>query len=190
MDNSRDTASTIPQGDTSRTGQSRTGQSDPNAQEAARDVAKDAQARAKEVGRTVTEQTKEAAQELRQSAEASFSDSKGQLAEQIAGLARAFRSGSDALRDEELGDFARLSDGAAERLEDLSDQLNRDTDDLLSDLQNVAQERPVLFMGGLLTIGVLSARFLRSSQGSSDYDDYDTDYDTDFSYQGYERGDE
>ena len=180
MDNSR-TTSTIPKGDASGTGRS-----DPNAQEAARDVAKDAQARAKEVGRTVTEQTKEAAQELRQSAEASFSDSKGQLAKQIAGLAKAFRSGSDTLRDEELGDFARLSDGAAERLEDLSDQLERNTDDLLSDLQNVAQERPVLLMGGLLTIGVLSARFLRSSQGSSDYDDYDTD----FSYQGYERGDE
>ena len=184
MDNSRDNTSTIPKGSASSTGHD-----DPSAQEAVQDVARDAQARAKEVGRAVSEQTKEAAEELRQSAAASFSDSKGQLAKQIAGLAKAFRSGSDTLRDEELGDFARLSDGAAERLEDLSDQLDRNTDDLLGDLQDVAQERPVLFVGGLLTIGVLSARFLRSSQASS-YDGYNGDYDTDFSYQGYERGDE
>ena len=177
-----DDTTTIPQDGASQTETS----SNPDAQTAARDVAKEAQARAKEVGRTVTEQTKEAAEELRQSATASFSDSKGQLAKQISGLAKAFRSGSDTLRDEELSDFARLSDGAAERLEDFSDQLNRNTDDLLSDLQRVAQDRPALFAGGLLTIGVLSARFLRSSQSSGSYSDTDAD----FGYQGYERGDE
>lgn len=186
-----DDTTTIPKSSASQT----------DAQDAAKDVAQEAQARAKEVGRTVSEQTKEAAEELRQSATASFSDSKGQLAEQLAGLARAFRSGSDALRDEELGDFARLSDGAAERLEDLSDQLERDTDDLLSDLQRVAQDRPVLFMGSLLTIGVLSARFLRSSQAAqgsahsrgertSRAPSSRSDSDTDFGYRGYERGDE
>ena len=183
MDNSRDNTSTIPEG-----GASSTGHDDPSAQEAVQDVAKDAQARAKEIGRTVSEQTKGAAEELRQSAAASFSDSKGQLAKQITGVARAFRSGSDTLRSEELGDFARLSDGAAERLEDLSDQLNRNTDDLLSDLQDVAQERPVLFVGALLTIGVLSARFLRSSQTSYD-SDHGTGRNADFGYQGYKRGD-
>ena len=150
--------------DDSRTNTIPNDQSD--AQAAARDVAREAQERAKEVGRTVTEQTKEAARELRDSAAHSFSDSKGQLAQQIKGLAKAFRRGSDALRNEEMGDFARFSDRAAERLEDLSGQLDRDTGELLGDLQRVAQERPVLFMGSLLTLGVLSARFLRSSQAS------------------------
>ena len=158
----------------------------PDAQAAAKDVAREAQERAKEVGRTVTEQTREAARELRDSASHSFSDSKGQLAQQIKGLAKAFRSGGDTLRDEEMDDFAKASDGVAQRLEDLSSHLSdRSTDDLMSDLQNVAQERPVLFMGGLLTLGVLSARFLRSSQ-----DPYADDAaDTDFRYGGYERGD-
>ena len=162
-------------------------QEHPGAREAAQDVAKDAQARAREVGRTVTEQTKEAAKELRDSAAHSFSNSKGQLAKQIEGLAKAFRKSSDTLRDEEMDDFARFSDGAAAQLEDLSSHLgDRGTDELLGDLQRVARERPVLFMGSLLTIGVLSARFLRSSQPSSG--GRSRSYDDDFKYEGYERG--
>ena len=180
-----DDTTTIPDTEDSTTSEREASQREhPGAREAAQDVAKDAQARAMEVGRAVAEQTKEAAKELRDSAAHSFSDSKGQLAKQIGGLAKAFRSGSDALRDEKMDDFAHFSDSAAERLEDLSSHLgDRGTDELFGDLQRVARERPVLFMGSLLTIGVLSARFLRSSQShSNSYTESNS------RYRGYERG--
>jgi hypothetical protein len=76
----------------------------------------------------------------------------GRSAESIAG------SGDDLGRD--LG-----SSGSAEQLERLSNNLrDKDVNELLQDAQRLARRQPALFIGGSFAVGLLAARFLKSSR--------------------------
>ena len=100
---------------------------------------------------------------------------RGQLMEQLQGQKNRLASGlnvvSDVLdesgqrfRDESGGAMAGYPGAAADQIRRLADQLETsDLNDLVQQAQDVARDRPALFLGGAFALGMIGARFLRSS---------------------------
>ncbi len=92
---------------------------------------------------------------------------KERAAESLSGVADSLRStarqvGGQGGLQESVGAYAQQ---AADRVEDLAAYLrNSDVNDLLQEVENLARRQPALFLGGAFTLGVLGARFLKSSR--------------------------
>jgi hypothetical protein len=65
--------------------------------------------------------------------------------------------------------MASFVDGAANQIERVVGGLRtRDVDDMVQDLEHFARRRPAMFLGGAFCIGLIAARFLKSSGRVSD----------------------
>lgn len=92
------------------------------------------------------------------------SSRKEQAAEQIDGIARALRQTSRNLHDEHNDTVAQYADSLADGVERVSRYLHdNDVNQFLSDAERLAHRQPELFLGGAFTLGLLAARFFRSS---------------------------
>jgi hypothetical protein len=61
-------------------------------------------------------------------------------------------------------------DKAADQIENWSRQLReKDIDELLSDVQTLARRQPGVFIGSAFAIGLLGARFLKSSRSENEW---------------------
>lgn len=79
-------------------------------------------------------------------------------------MVQAVRDVTHRLRDDRHETMAEYVDRAAEQLERLSSQLrNKDVGELFRDAQNFARRRPAVFVGSAFAVGLLGARFLKSS---------------------------
>lgn len=95
---------------------------------------------------------------------------KSRAAEGIGGVAQALRQTSDQLRQQEQGAAVhQYVSSAANQLERLSGYL-RSTDlrEMVGNVERFAREQPALFLGSAFVLGLLGARFLKSSAQSSD----------------------
>jgi len=117
--------------------------------------------------------------EMKEQAQQKLGDLKEQVAEQATGrleeqktaassgistVAHAFRQTGQQLRGEEQEGIAQYIDQAAQRLERFSDYLGeRDLRGLARDAEQFARREPALFLGGAFAVGMLAARFLKSS---------------------------
>ncbi|MEX2541389.1 MAG: hypothetical protein WD314_06250 [Trueperaceae bacterium] len=136
--------------------------------QAAKEVAHEAGSTAKELGREAMDQARSTAGYVREQARTSVEESKNQMAQQVGGLAKAFHRGSEELKNDQLGRLAEQSEWLAGRIEELERYLQeRDTSELLDDIRGVARAQPGWFLGGLFAAGVMSARFLHSSESSA-----------------------
>jgi hypothetical protein len=82
----------------------------------------------------------------------------------IGTVAHAFRQTGKSLRGQEQEGVAQYIDQAADRLEQFSHYLGeRDLGELARDAEQFARREPALFLGGAFAIGMLAARFLKSS---------------------------
>ena len=94
---------------------------------------------------------------------------KGQAADSIDTVAEAARGLGQQLRDKDQAGMARYADQMADSIEGFSNYLRHtDVADILDDAQGFARRQPALFLGGAFLVGVLAARFLKSSSPSSD----------------------
>jgi hypothetical protein len=95
------------------------------------------------------------------------------------------------LREQQHETIAGYVDSAADQIERFSQNLkNKDVGELVNDAQRLARRQPALFVGSAFAIGLLGARFFKSSSdryrseyGSGEYGDtyrsrgaYDTDW--------------
>ena len=79
-------------------------------------------------------------------------------------VAHAFRQTGEQLRNDEQDGVARYVDQAAERIEEFSHYLGqRDMRELARDAERFARREPALFLGGAFAVGLIAARFLKSS---------------------------
>ena len=79
-------------------------------------------------------------------------------------ISGALRSTSDHLRHEDESSIAKFVDGAARQVDQFVGYLDQRTaDDILQDTRQLARRDPALFLGGAALLGLLGARFLRSS---------------------------
>ena len=122
-------------------------------------------AQIREVKNQVVDHAKSSFRQARDSAGTSLTESRQQAAERIGSVATAFRRTGDHLRSENLATVAGLTDSMADGAERLSTYLrDRDFGAVRADLEGLARRKPALLLGGALVLGLLGARFLKSSE--------------------------
>jgi len=114
---------------------------------------------------------------------------KDRAADGLGSVAQALRQSSDQMRDQNQGsNVHELISSAAAQVDRLSGYLrSTDTRQMINGVERFAREQPAVFLGGAFLLGLLGARFLKSSGQSSSqrydstyggYSDYGTDEDT------------
>lgn len=128
--------------------------------------APDTRAQLTEVKDRVVEEARGSIRRARESAVSSLTDSRRQAADQVGGVASALRRTSEHLRSDEHGSIANLAESLSDQAERVSSYI-RDSDlaKMRQDVERLARERPGAVLGATFVIGLLAARFLRSSGG-------------------------
>jgi hypothetical protein len=133
-----------------------------------------ARAHIREVKDQVVDQAKTSLRQARDSATSSINDSRHQAADKIGGLARAVRSTGDHLRSENQRGVADLTDSLADQAERLSSYLrDRDLRAVRDDVETFARRQPAVAVGVALALGLLGARFFKSSKRTGEGDEQD-----------------
>jgi hypothetical protein len=113
----------------------------------------------------VVDQAKNTFQQARDRASSSLGESKNQFADQFGTMADALRRTTEHLRSEDQQRIAGLTDTVARQVEQVADYLrNKDARAMRQDLENLARRQPALMIGGALVLGLIGARFLKSSE--------------------------
>jgi hypothetical protein len=116
----------------------------------------------------VQEKVGEVADQVKEQATSQISSQKDQIAEGLGSMAQMIRFAGDQLRQNNQGMFADYTDRAAHSVENASKFLReRELGEIVGEVENFARREPVLFLGGAFTLGLLAARFLKSSAPSS-----------------------
>jgi len=101
---------------------------------------------------------------VREQATAQLSSQKDKATDGLGSVAQAVRETTKHLRDNQHDTVARYAEQTADRLERFSQRLkDKDVGELLNDAQQLARRQPALFIGGAFALGLLGARFLKSS---------------------------
>jgi len=122
----------------------------------------------KETAGQTLEQTKEKTGQLVEQATAQakprLEDQKQRAADSLGTTAQALRQTSQQLRDQDEGPVAQVAERAADQVERIADYLReKDIGQLVSEAENFARRQPTLFLGGAFALGLLGARFFKSS---------------------------
>jgi hypothetical protein len=118
-------------------------------------------------GERVKEAARDAARRTTERAAARASEQKNYVAGQAEQVARALKRTAGSLRDEGQHPIAGYAERAAERIDDLSSSMReQDLGTLVRRVESFARREPGLFLGGSIALGVVVARFLKSSPTS------------------------
>jgi hypothetical protein len=114
----------------------------------------------------VVRQTRQALQQARDRAGSSLAESKGQLADQVEGIASVFRRTADQLHGEDRRTIANITNAVARQADQAGNYLRRsDARAVREDLEDITRRRPALVLGGAAALGLIAARFFKSSEG-------------------------
>jgi hypothetical protein len=125
----------------------------------------------------IVDQAKHAASDIAETAkekvESQVSAQKDRAVGSIGGVAEALRETGKSLRGHDTALPVEYVDRAAEQIERVGGYLrSRTLGELVTDVERFARREPAIFLGGAFTVGLLAARFLKSS---SHHDDSQTD---------------
>jgi hypothetical protein len=124
-----------------------------------------------EVAGEAEEQARRVAEVAGDEARTMATERKSQVATQLDSVAQAFRSSGSELRSQEQGGVANYMDRAADEVNHIASYLrDRNVDDMLMDAEEFARRQPELFLGGAFALGVLVARFFKSSSRERRHD--------------------
>jgi hypothetical protein len=119
----------------------------------------------------VVDQAKTTLRDARDRAGSSLSESRRQAAEQIGGIGGALHRTSEQLRNENQAQFADVADSVGRQIDRVADYL-RDSDGrtIARDVESLARRQPALVFAGAFALGLVAARFLKSSDPGSGFD--------------------
>jgi hypothetical protein len=101
---------------------------------------------------------------VKESAATQLGAQKDRATDGIGSVAQAVRQSTQQLRDQQHDTIAQYIEQAADQLERFGNRLkDRNVGDLARDAQELARRRPALFIGSAFALGLLGARFLKSS---------------------------
>ena len=109
-------------------------------------------------------------------ASSQVNEQKHRLATRAAEVLHAVRQTAEQLRDPSPA-VADYVERAADRIDEWVTALrDRDAAELLEEVRDFARERPALIIGGGFALGLLAARFLKSSGHADEGDAHQYDY--------------
>lgn len=131
-------------------------------------------------GRSTSSEARSKAEDTTRSAarkaEEQASRQKERAADRLGRMSDALRSTSDTLREEQEDAVAGYVETAADQVARFSGYLrDREVGQLLDEARGFARRDPALFLGGAALLGMLGARFMRSSNRDTDMDSYGYD---------------
>lgn len=119
---------------------------------------------------------------VRQGATSQLSTQKNKATDSIGTVAQAVKQASQQLRTQQHDTIANYIDQAANQLEQFATHIrDKDLGELVREAQQFARRRPAVFIGSAFAIGLLGARFLKSSRdrdGRNSYARSSTGYST------------
>lgn len=131
----------------------------------------------KQKGNQLMNEAKSAAGQAGEEAKSMLASRKDEAAKQLEGLAESLRQTSSQLRQQDQGAFASYSNKVADQIDRASGYLQEhNLDELLHDAEDFARRQPEIFIGGAFTLGLLAARFLRSTAPEPEYRTYNESY--------------
>lgn len=101
---------------------------------------------------------------VRETANAQLATQKDRATDGLGSVAQAVRQSTKQLREQQHDTVAQYVEQAANQIDRFSQSLkNKDVNELLTDAQQMARRQPALFIGSAFAIGLLGARFIKSS---------------------------
>jgi len=123
-----------------------------------------ARAQIRDVKDKVVEEARSSIRQARESATSSLDQSRNRAADSIDSIASAVRGTGDRLRSDNQTTAANLTSSLADQVERLSSYLRtRDLTSVREDLERFARQQPSVAIGVALAVGMLGARFIKSS---------------------------
>ena len=135
----------------------------------------------------ISEQARTATRQAREKAGTAFTERKTEVAGQVSSVADAVRTSSSQLRGSGHDQIAGITESLAEQAERAASYL-RDADlrSIRRDFEDLARRQPMLVIGGALALGLIGARFLRSSERREPDFDRDRDFGNDYARGGFD----
>jgi hypothetical protein len=107
-------------------------------------------------------------QDLKGRTQSVLEDGKSKVTSSLDGIASALGKTTEELQSTELRQIASYGERLQHLTQDFSDYLkNAKAGDLLHDAEALARRQPALFLGGAFALGLVAARFLKSSRGGT-----------------------
>jgi hypothetical protein len=101
---------------------------------------------------------------VREQATAQLDTQKNRATDGLGSVAQAVRQTTEHLRNNQHDTVARYAEQAADQIERFSQRLKeKDVGELMNDAQQLARRQPAMFVGGAFALGLVGARFLKSS---------------------------
>lgn len=152
-------------GSNSSSGQSPDNASSTTHQDAAKDVAKEAGAKANEMKNKVMEESKQARDELQSTASGLFSDLRGAVADQIDRFTEVLHGSEQEMKNQNLDEISTYPTVLAKHIEDVNEYLReRSGHGMRRDFERAIADQPVAVIGGLAAVGAITAWYLQSDQ--------------------------
>jgi hypothetical protein len=124
--------------------------------------------RSQEVAQQGQQKASEYAEQGREKAKGQIATQKERASGELQGIARALQQTGSQLREQDQDSIGQYAEQAAEQVERLSNYLSeKDSEQLLSEVEDLARNRPAVFLGGAFILGAAAARFLKSSAGQT-----------------------
>jgi len=110
------------------------------------------------------EKVSQAAGQAQQKAKSQLTDRKDQVADGMDSIAYALRQTSQQLEGQDASMVGNYVTKAADTISNISHQVReKDVDQLLHEVEGFARREPAIALGSAFAIGVIAARFLKSS---------------------------
>jgi hypothetical protein len=128
------------------------------------EVAGQAQQMAGQVADEAEAKTGQVAEQLKQQASSRLSSQIDRAAEGLGSLSQALLSVSGQLRQQDKALVAEYTTRSAEQVQRAASYLRgKDVDQLVDEAEDFARRQPVVFVSGAFALGLVAARFLKSS---------------------------
>ena len=126
----------------------------------------------RQVKEKVVDQARTTFRDARDQAGSTLNQGRRQAADQIGGIGNAFRRTSETLREEDQTRFADVADNVARQVDRVADYLRQaDGRTMARDLENLARRQPALVFAGAFALGLVAARFLKSSTPRPEFEE-------------------
>jgi hypothetical protein len=113
-----------------------------------------------------TQLASQAQEKMGQQFQAGASKGMSRAADALGSVAQSLTYSSERLREQDRGAIGGYVEKAANRVERFADYLqNANPREMADRVENFARREPGLFLGGAFALGLLGARFIKSSRG-------------------------